>query len=101
MNKEIKNMTEKQMETEKTDGNIEHNPDLIAPPIVAPNPVGRPPKVSREFFIRTWNRSRNRAAAAAALGMPATSISAKASLMRKSGVKLKRFQRGPVAKAKA
>ena len=112
---EIKNMVKEHLEMEKIDGEIEHNPDLIDSPIeydvvekvapvaaaVAPKKRGRPAKVDKEIFIQMWNKGRNLNDVAAALGMPTSSVSVKASLMRKSGVRLKKFTRGRKAKVKA
>jgi hypothetical protein len=110
---EIKNMAKEHLEMEKIDGEIEHNPDLIdspieyevvekvAPAAVAPKKRGRPAKVDKEIFIQMWNKGRNLNDVAAALGMPTSSVSVKASLMRKNGVRLKKFTRGRKAKAKA
>ena len=84
----------------------EHNPDLIieteeaAPVAAAPKKRGRPAKVERDIFIQTWNKGINLNAVAEALGMPTTSVSVKASLMRKGGAKLKKFRRGRKAKVK-
>ena len=106
MMNEIKNMAKEHMEMEKIDGEIEHNPDLIDSPIeydvvetvapvavAAPKKRGRPAKVERDIFIQTWNKGINLNAVAEALGMPTTSVSVKASLMRKGGAKLKKFRR--------
>jgi predicted transcriptional regulator len=65
-----------------------------------PKKRGRPAKVEREIFIQTWNKGANLNAVAEALGMPTTSVSVKASLMRKGGAKLKKFRRGRKAKVK-
>ena len=101
MNEEIKNMVKEHMEMEKIDGEIEHNPDLIVETAPVAKRRGRPPKVERDIFIQMWNKSRNLNDVAAALGMPITSVSVKASLMRKGGAHLKKFRRGRKAKAKA
>jgi len=55
---------------------------------------GRPAKVSKQMFIDVWNRSPNLNEVAATLGMPRTSVSVKASNLRKTGCDLKMFRRG-------
>ena len=66
-----------------------------------PKRRGRPPKVERDIFIEMWNKAPSLSSVADALGMPVTSVSVKASGMRKQGAKLKRFARGRKAKVKS
>tara|TARA_Y100000310_G_C20286555_1_gene625149 strand:- start:143 stop:430 length:288 start_codon:yes stop_codon:yes gene_type:complete len=55
---------------------------------------GRPAKVEKQIFIDVWNSSHNLNEVAATLGMPRTSVSVKASNLRKTGCELKLFPRG-------
>jgi len=55
---------------------------------------GRPAKVAKQIFIDVWNSSENLNDVAATLGMPPTSVSVKASNLRKKGCDLKLFTRG-------
>ena len=55
---------------------------------------GRPAKVEKQIFIDVWNNSENLNEVAQSLGMPTTSVSVKASNLRKTGCELKMFRRG-------
>ena len=55
---------------------------------------GRPAKVEKQIFIDVWNNSNNLKEVAQSLGMPTTSVSVKASNLRKTGCELKMFRRG-------
>ena len=55
---------------------------------------GRPPKVEKQIFIDVWNSSHNLNEVASTLAMPRTSVSVKASNLRKTGCELKMFRRG-------
>ena len=59
---------------------------------------GRPAKVEKQIFIDVWNKASNLNEVAAMLGMPRTSVSVKASNLRKTGCNLKMFRRGRKAK---
>ena len=80
---------------------VEHNPDLIEVPEVA-TPIahtvkrgrGRPAKVDKQLFIDMWNNANDLNEVAGSLGMPTTSVSVKASQLRKQGCSLKMFRRG-------
>ena len=61
---------------------------------------GRPAKVEKDIFIQMWNNASSLNDVAASVGMPSTSVSVKASLLRKSGHELKKFRRGRRAKVK-
>ena len=61
---------------------------------------GRPAKVEKDIFIQMWNNATSLNDVAASVGMPSTSVSVKASLLRKSGHQLKKFRRGRRAKVK-
>lgn len=61
---------------------------------------GRPAKVEKDIFIQMWNNASSLNDVAASVGMPSTSVSVKASLLRKSGHQLKKFRRGRRAKVK-
>jgi hypothetical protein len=55
---------------------------------------GRPAKVEKQIFIDVWNNAANLNDVAMTLGMPSTSVSVKASNLRKTGCELKMFRRG-------
>jgi len=59
-----------------------------------PKKRGRPAKVEKEIFIDVWNNASNLNEVAMMLGMPTTSVSVKASNLRKTGCNLKMFRRG-------
>ena len=67
---------------------------------VAAKKRGRPAKVEKDIFIQMWNNASSLNDVAASVGMPSTSVSVKASLLRKSGHQLKKFRRGRRAKVK-
>ena len=67
---------------------------------VTKKPRGRPAKVEKDIFIQMWNNATSLNDVASTVGMPSTSVSVKASLLRKSGHQLKKFRRGSRAKVK-
>jgi len=79
---------------------IELDQEAIATPVATPiahtvkRGRGRPAKVEKQIFIDVWNNAENLNDVAQSLGMPASSVSVKASNLRKTGCELKMFRRG-------
>ena len=68
------------------DGNNRAQPKL-------PKKRGRPEKVSKDIFQEVWNKCETLDEVAETLGLPRTSVSVKASNMRKLGCTMKRMKK--------
>jgi len=64
----------------------------VAQPKV-PKKRGRPEKVSKDIFREVWNKCETLDEVAETLGLPRTSVSVKASNMRKMGCTMKRMKK--------
>jgi len=58
-----------------------------------PKKRGRPEKVSKDIFQEVWNKCETLDEVAETLGLPRTSVSVKASNMRKMGCTMKRMKK--------
>jgi len=63
----------------------------VAPTL--PKKRGRPEKVSKDIFQEVWNKCETLDEVAETLGLPRTSVSVKASNMRKLGCTMKRMKK--------
>jgi len=95
------------MVTEIKDGEIVTNPlsEVVATPVELPQVAievaqptlpkkrGRPEKVSKDIFQEVWNKCETLDEVAETLGLPRTSVSVKASNMRKMGCTMKRMKK--------